>query len=313
MDVRELRCFLAVAEELHITRAAQRVYLSQPAMSRLISRIEQTVGTPLLDRSGPRLFLTPAGVAFADDAALLVRAFDRAVSRARAAGIEQRAGRRRDRHLRIGLLFPAAAELTAPIVAAYQSSHADVHLEFVDVAGLGGEQALTNGRVDVAFLWSPVAAQDVASVELFQDRFALLVANDHELANCGNLRSDDLSHARYTVTTTMSGAWQKASTLESWRSRPDLALPVRTVTDAMKAIASGAAVSIGPTSLARYAPVTGVRYIPLDVEGRPRSLLSHRRSDDRPATLEFVTMAAETARQLAPLVPHHTRPYDGQH
>lgn len=303
MQMSELRCFLVVAEELHISRAARRVYLSQPAMSRLIDRIERAVGTRLLDRSGLGLSLTPAGTVFADDAARIVRDFDRAVVRAQAAAIGARPGRRGRRLLRIGIFFPAAAELTAPILAAYRSSSPGVHLEIVDVAVHGGEEALTAGRVDVAFLWSPVVAQGVTSVALFEDKFALLVASNHRLSGGGKLSVEDVSDAPYTVTTSMSRAWQDASTLKPWRSRPNHAVPVKTVTDAMKTIKTGAAVSIGPTCLARYAPVTGISFVPIDMSARPLALLCRRSADDRPETREFVALATQTARRLAPLVP----------
>lgn len=128
------------------------------------------------------------------------------------------------------------------------------------------------------------------------------MASDHRLAKLPDLHVEDVSEERYTMTMSMSREWQKASKLEPWRSRPRNALRVRTVIDAMEAIQSGAAVSIGPSCLARYAPVTGVRYLPLDVSGRPFSLICRRESADRLESREFVTVAAETARRLTPLV-----------
>lgn len=302
MDLSELRCFLVVADELHLGRAAQRVLLSQSALSRLMVRVEASVGTPLLDRSGTGLTLTRAGGAFADDAARIVGDFDRAVLRARAASKRRPAGPRGYRQLRVGLLFPAAAELTGPILAAYRASAPDVDLRVIDIADRGGEHALASGFVDVAFLWSPVVSPTILAVTVFQDRFALLVSTDHRLVGSPVVDIEDLSQERYTVTTSMSRQWQQASTLDSWRSQPLHALRVRTVTDAMKAIEKGEAVSIGPTCLARFAPVTGVNYLPLDLKTRPRSLICRRDSDRRPETANFVAVASETARRLWPLV-----------
>jgi DNA-binding transcriptional LysR family regulator len=301
MELRELRCFLVVAEELHIGRAAQRVYLSQPAMSRLVHRIEKTVGTQLLERTSAGVSLTPAGAAFVDDAARILSDFDRAVVRARAISTTQPTSCHRQ--LRIGMFFPSAAELTKPIVAAFRASAPNVRIEIIDIAGLGGEQALTTGRVDVAFLWSPVVAHDITSIELFQDRFALLVASHHHLAQRARVRLEDVSDERYTVTTSMSTVWQKASMVPQWQGRPEHAVQVRTVTDAMKAIELGAAVSIGPTCLARYAPVRGISYLPLNLTARPISLLCRRTDDERPESHGFLALAAETAKRLAPLLP----------
>jgi len=302
VNVSDLRCFLVVADELHLGRAAERVHLSQSALSRLVIRVEVAVGTGLLDRSGTELTLTRAGAAFAADAAQIVSDVDRAVLRARAASMVRRPGPRRLRQLRVGLLFPAAAELTGPILAAYRASAPDVDLQVIDIVNRGGERALTSGFVDVAFLWSPVVSRGILAVTLFQDRFTLAVASDHRLGRSASVNIEELAEERYTVTTSMSSQWQAASTLSTWQRRPQHALRVRTVTDAMEAIQSGAAVSIGPSSLARFSPVTKVRYLPLEMNARPRSVLCRQESDRRPEPAAFVALASEVALRLSPLV-----------
>ncbi len=299
----DLRCFLVVAEELNISRAAERVFLSQPAVSRLVRRVERSIGAQLLERSGQTWKLTPAGADFLEHAAHIVADLDCAVARARAVAIDRGPPTTSLPPLRVGVFFPAAAELTRPILKAYQLSAPDVRVQVVDITRLGGEQALTNARVDVAFLWSPVSSSGIASVVLFEDRFALMVADDHELAHRNVLRVADVATQRYTVTMSMSARWQAASTLGPWRRRPDLAVRVSTVTDALRAVRSGRAVSIGPTSLQRYAPVAGISYLAFDARTHPTSLLCSRVDDRRPLVREFVARASDTARRLAPLIP----------
>lgn len=303
MELSDLRTFLVVADELNISRAARRVSFSQPAVSRLVRRVERSVGVQLLNRCGQTWTLSAAGADFVDRAARIVADFDGAVGHAREVASAEDPAARPISRLRVGIFFPAAAELTRPILRAYQSICPRVHVQLLDLTPLGGDSALIAGRVDVAFLWSPVTAANVTAVQLFEDRFAVLLAPHHRLANHDALDITDVAGEKYTKTMSMSLAWQAASALDPWRRRPDRAVRVDTVNDAMRAIERGSAISIGPTSLQRYAPFDGIHYVPFDTPTRPISLLCHRGDDTRPLTTQFVVTATEVAARLASLVP----------
>lgn len=81
IELRHFRCFLAIADTLSITRAAERLHLTQPAVSRTLRALEAAVGVRLVDRSTHHLALTDAGHAFRDRAAAAVMAFDDALER----------------------------------------------------------------------------------------------------------------------------------------------------------------------------------------------------------------------------------------
>lgn len=308
MDVDDLRRFLVIAEERSLTRAAARLYVSQPTLSRLVHAVEAEVGAQLFERGARRLELTAAGHAFVYDAAQLVAAFRSAVDRARTAAADS-APDVESSLLRVGIFFPSAAELTWPILDAFQRRRPAVTLQPVDITALRGEHALLAGAVDVAFLWSPIASEDVVATTLFADPCVALLPAGHRLAGRETLCVAELSEEPYTVTRTMSPRWQAESTLEPWREQHHRAVLVKTVTEALQAVAAGRAVGVGPLSLSRYAPVRGLRYIGMDGPRWPTSLLCRRRSDRRGLIEEFVSLGASVARQHLASVPG-ARPAD---
>ena len=111
MDLRQLRSFVAVAEELHFSRAAARLHLAQSALSAQVRQLEREIGGPLFVRSTRRVELTPAGEALLPDAQQLLSLADAALERAR--GLVRGQGR----SLVIGTLGPAPGGILAALIA----------------------------------------------------------------------------------------------------------------------------------------------------------------------------------------------------
>src|SRR3954466_10791678 len=123
MDLRQLRYFVAVAEELHFSRAAARLRLAQSALSSQIRQLEREIGGALLVRSTRRVELTPAGEALLADAQDALAAADGALTRARALARGEAGS------FVIGSLGPAPGGLLAPVLARFGSRHPDVRVE----------------------------------------------------------------------------------------------------------------------------------------------------------------------------------------
>lgn len=210
--------------------------------------------------------------------------------------------------LRVGALTPLAAELTTPILAAYREIHPHVRLAFVDVAGHGGDQALLEGRVDAAFLWTPVRWESLRVVELFTDRLVALLGAGHHLAPSRALYADSLADEKFTMSESMSDRWRHASALPTWRKCPERAVWVDSPRSALEAIASGRAVSIGPASLARFGSVPGVVCVPLLVPHGPRAVVATRYEESRLHVLSLLDVSERVAATLGHLVPTATRP-----
>ncbi|MET8233315.1 LysR family transcriptional regulator [Micromonospora sp. NPDC005298] len=152
MDSRELRYFVAVAEEMHFGRAAQRLGIAQPPLSRTIMQLERRLGTPLLRRDSRPVTLTEAGVVLLHEGRAALEALEAAEHRARRAALAATGGPRVTLAIKAG----ASTELLAKLLDAYAAEPDSV---YVDVLLCGpGEQTrlLRNGHADVAILHPPI-------------------------------------------------------------------------------------------------------------------------------------------------------------
>lgn len=181
MELRHLRYFIALAEELHFGRAAQRLAISQPPLSQQIQQLEDELGGPLFARTSRRVELTEAGRVFLPEA----RA---ALARAEQAGeIGRRATRGEIGELRLGFTASAPlANVMPATIRAFRERWPDVHLSLQEMQSQHQLQALRDGLLDVAFLRAPrdptQADARVTAVELLREELLLFLHRGHRLA-----------------------------------------------------------------------------------------------------------------------------------
>jgi DNA-binding transcriptional LysR family regulator len=177
MELRHLRYFVTVAEELNISRASARLRISQPAVSRQLRDLEEELGVALLDRGNAKLKLTDAGEAFLAHARDLLRRSKEA------AGDMARFRPRARSKLTVGYLAPVLATLT-PALRRFSQKHPDVDLVLREMAP--GEQvtALRAGHIDLGLPGNscPELAKEFEVVELEQIPFEAVLSDDHLLA-----------------------------------------------------------------------------------------------------------------------------------
>ncbi|QFZ19753.1 LysR family transcriptional regulator [Saccharothrix syringae] len=172
LEVRQLRYFVAVAEELHFGRAARRLGMAQPPLSRAIRDLERHLGVRLLDRTTRQVALTTAGEGLLHDARAALDAVTAAARRARHAG-------RDDPALRLALKADYDAGLLPQVLAEYQLEDAALPVELV-LGGRGDQApALRDGRADVALVPTPFDDRDLDSEPLTTEpRLVALAATD---------------------------------------------------------------------------------------------------------------------------------------
>jgi len=176
MELRQLRYFVAVAEELHFRRAAARLHMSQPPLSHQLRLLEDELGCPLMIRSRRRVELTPAGQAFLGEVRELLGGLDEAVQTARRihAG---RAGQ-----LRISFVGSALLSLVPEVVKRYRASRPDVEVLLRERSTEEQLRDLRAGSIDVALVPLPVDAPDLRTEVLRRERAVAALPAAHPLA-----------------------------------------------------------------------------------------------------------------------------------
>jgi DNA-binding transcriptional LysR family regulator len=176
VELRHLRSFVVTAEELHVGRAAARLHLTQPSLSRQIAALEHDVGVPLFSRVHRRFGLTPAGEIFLTAAREITRRADDAARDA------QRAHRGELGTLRLGFVQSATFEMLPRLLGAFRVAHPDVTLEVETMTTLRQVAALRAGSLDVGLLRPPIGDAELTTRVISRDSLVAALPGGHPLA-----------------------------------------------------------------------------------------------------------------------------------
>jgi DNA-binding transcriptional LysR family regulator len=177
MELRHLRYFVAVAEELHFGRAALRLHMSQPPLSQQIRSLEQELGVELLARTRRRVDLTEPGRQFLEEARELLARADRAVLRARSAARGE-AGR-----ITLGMVGSVAFGGDLPrLLRSYRRQCPGVAIQMVEMAAAEQVEALLRGRIEVGFLRPPADRTGLACLPFYREPLVAVLPAEHPLA-----------------------------------------------------------------------------------------------------------------------------------
>lgn len=175
-SIREIEVFLALADTLSFRRTAERMHLSQPAVSGVVARLESSFGAPLFERSTRSVRLTDAGAALLLHARGL-HAQARSAADAVRDIVELRHGR-----VRVAALPSLAATVVPAVFARFAAGHPDVRLDLLDTLSVASFELVRSGEVDFALTAENPDYSDLSYVALASDPFVLLVGAGHPLA-----------------------------------------------------------------------------------------------------------------------------------
>ena len=187
IDIRHIRNFLAVAEALHFRRAAERINLAQPALSRSIRDLEQRIGVELFRRSRRSVELTPAGTVLLREWRGILDQIERGGQRARAAELGEIGT------VRIAYTdFAIAGELPR-LIQAYAQHAPEVEIETRHAVTWRQIVALEQGEIDVGFVTGPIEHPEFETLLVQQERCVLVAPKDHPLARRSEISLTDLA------------------------------------------------------------------------------------------------------------------------
>jgi DNA-binding transcriptional LysR family regulator len=193
MELRHLRYFVAVAEELHFGHAASRLHTSQPSLSQQIRNLERELKVQLLLRTKRRVELAPAGQKFLEEARVILAAADRAV------GLAREAAREMTHKLVIGIYPETDWRLLGRTLRLFAEHVPSVKIVFDNLTPDAQVEALNEGRIDVGFVALPLEAEGVASESTGRVRLMVALPEKHSMARKPVLRLEELSKEAYTL------------------------------------------------------------------------------------------------------------------
>uniref|UniRef100_UPI003D74D7FC LysR family transcriptional regulator n=1 Tax=Streptomyces chumphonensis TaxID=1214925 RepID=UPI003D74D7FC len=260
VDTRLLRYFVAVAEAGTLTRAAEVLFVSQPALTKQIRRLERELGVRLFSRSHDGMALTEAGEALLQHAPRLLARWQEARRATRRA--EGRAAGK----LRLGFLASAANESTQTIITEFTRRRPGWRVDMRQAPWSDPSAGLNDGHVDVALLRLPFpTAETLRVVELFTEQRCVALPTGHPLAERARVPFDELLDEPFVAAPEEAGGFR-----DYWLARDERrGRPVRigAVTDHpdawLNAIANGYGVALAPESAARFYARPGITYRPV--------------------------------------------------
>jgi DNA-binding transcriptional LysR family regulator len=294
MDVhlRNLRYFAAVAEELHFSRAAERLRISQPALSKQIRQLERELRFPLFRRERRRVELTAAGEMLLPAARHLLADWDRVLAAATQRASEEA------KLLRVGFQTSVGGGLYQDIATRFAELRPKWRLELRAHVWSDPTGGLRDRSADVAFVWLPAGAEDAIEVLPLRSEakyVALPVA--HRLARQAAIRLADLLEEPFVALPPEAGALRDhwLALEERGAHRVRIGAEARTADEAFEAVATGhGVVLLAEGNVSVYArpgivcrPVVGVKPSRLGI--------AWRRGDQRTAVRDFVDTAVEVA------------------
>jgi DNA-binding transcriptional LysR family regulator len=305
--LRQLQYFVTVAEEGHVTRAAIRLHISQPSLSKAIAQLETQLGVELLHRHGRGVELTSVGEVFLHKA----RAVTAAVADAELTA--ESFGHLAERTLDWGFIGAQPLLEARELFAAFISARPEVIVSFRELTYPLGSTAGWLDAVDVALLYSPTPDAHVRIEPLWDAQRVVLVARKHRLAVHDELTVSAVLDEVFcgtdpTLEPVQAGFWR----LDDHRGRPGRMTDdrVRTPQELLAVVSSGRAIATAPASktMTLQALIGGVVTIPL-VDAHPTTLaLAWRDDAPNPAVETLATVARTLAQEnVDDELPHSTR------
>ncbi|WP_458108618.1 LysR family transcriptional regulator [Arthrobacter sp. R3-55] len=263
MELRQIEAFLAVAEELHFGRAAERLRMAQSPLSQTIKKLEKGLGEPLFERNTRSVTLTTAGHSLLPHARRILEEVDLA-RRAVSAGTGTIYGK-----LAIGFSGALNHATLPPLTRALRQHYPQ--LEVTLHGGLLTQEALQqlgNGALDLAFIGLPIDALSLATRRIATERLGVTLPADHPLAGQASVGMAELAGDQFITMPAAQGSTLREVTFAACAAagfRPRIGQEVSDPYTALSLVAGGVGISLMPESIEGIMPA-GIVFLPLEGE-----------------------------------------------
>ena len=293
MDIRQLECFVAVAEELHFRRAGERLGLSQSALSERISALEHELGARLFFRTTRQVSLTQAGSEFVQDANRILADIERAVSNVRHTAESDL------RHIRVSGVDEAISMLLPKALLAFRRTDPKVHVQVLETASSEQHaQELIGHRTDVAFVRTPQHDDFVTSELLHRQPVLVVLAETNPLSSAVSLSASDIAdqpivgypkHARPILHEALWSGFRKIG------AQPNIVCEIIDKSTMLQFVAQGLGIALAPAWVRNISPL-GVSFVPFEpCENLIELYIAFRKAGNSDTVKRFV----ETVRTIA--------------
>ena len=291
IELRHLRYFVAVAEELHFGRAAARLHLAQPPLSQQIRRLEDILGYPLFVRTSRTVKLTAAGEVFLERARRTLRNVQEDMEEARSIGRGD-VGSLRVGFIGSGMLTPLPAML-----GQYRRQYPGVQLQLHESFTSGVGQSLLKGTLDAGFLRDGDPTEGLVIETLFSEPFVAVLPHLHPLATRSNISAGQLRDQPFVFFSPMAGdrAYEKPISLcEEHGFRPRVVQEAPQWLTILRLVGAGLGVTIAPACVRQIAAPDVVC---LDLRGagvKSDIELAYQSGESRAIVKAFASIARES-------------------
>ncbi|MGW5472771.1 LysR family transcriptional regulator [Streptomyces chartreusis] len=286
LDLRKLRYFVAVAEELHFGRAAERLHIAQPVLSRQIRSLEDELGAEVFYRGRRGTLLTPAGKQLLEDAVPLLASAQALVRRVKSSA-------QGTQSLTIG--FMPGITVT-PAMIAFTALHPDVDVRLLRTTWEDQVAVLLDGRADVGIVRLPIDRQGLQVHPLFQEPRVVMVPVGHRLADRRSVAVKDLAAEHLLQDPNAVPEWRDVALELQSGERPDVPV-IHQVEEKLELVAAGAGICVLPLSTANFYTRPDVIPLPVDDLGPNEVALAWVAARRSPLIRDFAETAADTLAQ----------------
>jgi DNA-binding transcriptional LysR family regulator len=287
IDIRQMRYFVALAETLHFGRAAERLHVTQPPLSRQIAALERALGVQLIERHSRHARLTAAGQRFHEDASAVLAAFDQACRSAQLVDAGELG------ELRIGFMMHAAHSSVPPLARRFVAAFPQVRLQLREALPPALVDSVLRGDADAGIGFDPGARRGLESRVIHVEPLCVALPAQHRLAGSGHIAMQALA-GEPLITASADAVPALREAIDACYRGAGLVPQVRLEAQLQQSIVSLVAEALGialvPASLRRLG-MPGVVFVDLDDAPAIEQRIFWRPANRNPALARFLGVA----------------------